>query len=100
MALVEHLKGMSLTAGAKRELKSLLGSLVMTSEEATARKLQHTAENFQISQMAAVQLAEDAMPSDSINEQAHTLELYIQRVKSEAQNSEAFFWRSKIFLYP
>ncbi|KAG6734750.1 hypothetical protein I3842_01G285800 [Carya illinoinensis] len=100
MALVEHLKGMSLTAGAKRELKSLLGSLVMTSEEATARKLQHTAENFQISQMAAVQLAEDAMPSDSINEQAHTLELYIQRVKSEAQNSEAFFWRSKIFLSP
>ncbi|KAE8670730.1 Elongator complex protein 1 [Hibiscus syriacus] len=49
MALVEHLKAMSLTAGAKKELKSLLVSLVMLGEEETARKVQHVGENFQLS---------------------------------------------------
>ncbi|GFS32050.1 IKI3 family protein [Actinidia rufa] len=71
MALVEHLKGMPLTAGAKHELKSLLISLVMVAKEDIARKLQRIGENFQLSQMAAVKLAEDAMSSDIIDEQAH-----------------------------
>ncbi|GFZ14885.1 IKI3 family protein [Actinidia rufa] len=72
MALVEHLKGMSLTAGAKHELKSLLISLVMLAKEDIARKLQRIGENFQMSQIAAVKLAEDAMSSDIIDEQAHS----------------------------
>lgn len=100
MALVEHLKGMSLTAGAKQELKSLLGSLVMLGEEETARKLQRAGENFQVSQMAAVQLAEDTISSDNIDENAHTLEHYIAKGGTELQNSEAFFWRSRVFLSP
>ncbi|KAI3731084.1 hypothetical protein L1987_62267 [Smallanthus sonchifolius] len=61
MALVEHMKGMCLTDGARRELKSLLGCLVMIGKEDTARKLQRVAENFQLSQISAVKLAEDAI---------------------------------------
>ncbi|KAI4351060.1 hypothetical protein L6164_005447 [Bauhinia variegata] len=98
LALVEHLKGMPLTAEAMRELKSLLVVLVMFGEGETACKLQHTAENLQLSQMAAVRLAEDTMSSDIINEHAHTLENYTQKVKSEMGDSEAFSWRIKVFL--
>uniref|UniRef100_A0A5B6YQC9 Elongator complex protein 1 n=1 Tax=Davidia involucrata TaxID=16924 RepID=A0A5B6YQC9_DAVIN len=100
MALVEHLKGMSLIAGAQRELKSLLVSLVMLGMEDIARKLQRIVENFQLSQVAAVKLAEDATPSDSIDEHAHSLEHYIKKVRKELQHSEAFFWRSKVLLLP
>ncbi|XVE69146.1 hypothetical protein DITRI_Ditri09bG0127200 [Diplodiscus trichospermus] len=100
MALVEHLKGMSLTAGAKRELKSLLVSLVMLGNEETARKLQHVGESFQLSHMAAVRLAEDTMSNDIINEHAHTLERYVQKVKSEMQDSDTFSWRCRVFLSP
>lgn len=100
LALVDHLKAMSLTAGAKSELKSLLLSLIMLGEEEIARKLQRAGENFQLSQMAAVQLAEDTMSSDSLDEHAHTLEHYIIKFRTEVQNSEAFSWRSKIFLSP
>lgn len=98
MALVEHLKGMSLTAGSRSELKSLLVSLMMLGEEETAKKLQRTAENFQLSQMAAVNLANDTISSDIINEQADTLENYVQALKSEVQKLEVFSWRSKVFL--
>ena len=100
MALVEHLKGMSLTAGAKRELKSLLVSLVMLGNEETARRLQHVGENFQLSHIAAVRLAEDTMSNDFINEHAHTLERYVQKVKTELLDSDAFSWRCRVFLSP
>ncbi|KAL0343709.1 UNVERIFIED_CONTAM: Elongator complex protein 1 [Sesamum angustifolium] len=96
MALVEHLKGMSLTEGAKSELKTLLISLVMLREEDTARKLQRTAEKFQLSQMAAVKLAEDAMTTDKIDEHTFTLDRYVQNIRKEVQNSDAFSWQSKI----
>lgn len=96
MALVEHLKGMSLTEGAKCELKSLLICLLMLREEDTARKLQRTAEKFQLSQIAAVKLADDSMPSDNIDEHAFNLDSYIQIVGKEKQNSDAFSWQSKI----
>lgn len=98
MGLVEHLKGMSLAEGAKSEVKSLLISLLMLGEEDTARKLQRTAEKFQLSQIAAVKLAEDAMSTDSIDEHAFTLDHYFQKVRSEAQKSDAFSWQSKVLI--
>ncbi|GAV76077.1 IKI3 domain-containing protein [Cephalotus follicularis] len=100
MALVEHLKGMCLTAGAKRELKSLLASLVMLCDEESARKLQRAGENFQFYQLAAVKLAEETMSTDILNVHEHTLEHHTQKVKRELQNSESFSWRSKVFLSP
>lgn len=96
MALVEHLKGMSLTEGAKYELKSLLICLVMLRKEDTARKLQRTAEKFQLSQIAAVKLADDSMSVDNIDEHAFNLDSYIQNVRKEMQKSDAFSWQSKI----
>ncbi|XP_052205428.1 elongator complex protein 1 [Diospyros lotus] len=99
MALVEHLKGMSLTTGAKLELKSLLVSLVMLAKEDIARRLQHIGEKFQLSQMAAVKLAEDAMSSDIIDEQAYSLDHYIQKVRKVA-HSDTFSWQSKVLLSP
>ncbi|KAF2296019.1 hypothetical protein GH714_035698 [Hevea brasiliensis] len=69
IALVEHLKGMCLTDGAKHELRSLLISLLMLGEEDIARKLQRVAESFQLSQIAAVKLAEDTISTDIINDQ-------------------------------
>ncbi|KAL3815146.1 hypothetical protein ACJIZ3_016414 [Penstemon smallii] len=98
MALVEHLKGMSLTEGAKSELKTLLISLVMLGEEDIARKLQRTGEKYQLSQIAAVKLAEDAMATDNIDEHACTLEYYIQNIQKELQNSDAFSWQLKVLL--
>lgn len=97
---MEHLKGMSLTAGGKQELKSLLVSLVMLGEEETARKVQHVGENFQLSHMAAVRLAEDTLSDDTINEHGHTLERYLQKVKTELKDSDAFSWRCRVFLSP
>lgn len=98
--MVEHLKGMSLTAGAMRELRSLLVILVMLGGEEIARKLQCIGENFQLSQMAAVKLAEDTISGDIINERAHTLENYIRNIRNELLNSNAFYWRSKVFISP
>lgn len=97
---MEHLKGMSLAAGAKREVKSLLVSLVMLGKEDIARKLQRFGENFQLSQMAAVNLTGDAVSSDIIHENAFSLELYIQKVRKELLHSEAFSWQAKVFLSP
>lgn len=98
MALVDHLKGMSLTVEARRELKTLLVALMMFGEGETCRKLQQTGENFQLSQMAAVRLAEDTISCDTINEYEHTLEKYTQKVRTEMHKSEAFSWRLKVFL--
>lgn len=100
MALVEHLKGMSLAVGAKRELKSLLVSLVMLNKEDIARKLQRVGENFQLSQMAAVSLAADATSSEIIDEHAFSQELYMKKVRKELLHSEAFSWQIKMFLSP
>lgn len=100
MALVDHLKGMSLTTGAKHELRSLLLSLLTLGNEDIARKLQRIGENFQLSQMAAVELAEDVVSSDIIDEQAHSLNHYIQKVSKELQHSDTFSWRSKVLLSP
>lgn len=98
MALVEHLKEMSLAAGAKRELKSLLICLLTLGEEDIARKLQRGSENFQISQLAAVKLAEDTVSSNIVDEQAHTLALYVQKMREELKHSDAFSWRLKVLV--
>lgn len=98
MGLVEHLKGMSLTSGAKRELKSLLICLVMLQKEDIARKLQHVATNFQLSQMAAVKLADEAISDDIVNEHFYVLDNYIPKIKEDMQHSELFSWQSKVLI--
>ncbi|KAL3523789.1 hypothetical protein ACH5RR_016623 [Cinchona calisaya] len=98
MALVEHLKGMSLAAGAKNEIKSLLTSLVMLGKEVIARKLQRACESFQLSQMAGVKLAEDAMLTNSMDELVYSLERYIQKVRTDVQHLDAFSWLSKVLV--
>ncbi|PWA76174.1 IKI3-like protein [Artemisia annua] len=100
MALVDHLKGMSLASGAARELKSLLACLVMIGKEDIARKLQRVGENFQLSQKAAVKLAEDAMACDIVDEHVFVLELYIKKLRNELLQSEEFSWQSKVFVTP
>lgn len=100
MALVEHLKGMSLTNGAMRELRSLLICLVMLGEQEIARKLQRTGENFQLSQIAAVKLAEGTMSTDVMDEREQTLERYFHKARVELQDSEALSWRCKVFVSP
>ncbi|CAN4096019.1 unnamed protein product [Withania somnifera] len=98
IGLVEHLKGMALTSGAKCELKSLLICLVMLQKEDIARKLQHIATNFQLSQMASVKLADEAMLYDRVNEHLYVLENYIPKIKEEMQHTDFFSWQSKVLI--
>lgn len=100
LALVDHLKGMVMTTGARRELKSLLSTLLMLGMEEIARKLQQIGETFQFSHMAAVKLADDATSTDIVDDQTYSLDRYLKKVKSEDHNSEAFAWRSKILILP
>lgn len=91
---------MAITSGARRELKSLLSTLLMLGMEETARKLQHIGETFQLSNVAAVKLAEDATSTDVVDDQTYALDRYLKKVKSEVCDSEAFSWRSKILILP
>lgn len=100
MALVEHLKGMSLAAGAAREVKSLLACLVMIGKDDIARKLQRAVEIFQLSQIAAVKVAEDAISCDTVDEHKFVLEVYIKKLRKELLQSEEFSWQSKVFVAP
>ncbi|KAF9599086.1 hypothetical protein IFM89_033693 [Coptis chinensis] len=98
IALVEHLKGMSMTSGAQRELRSLLLTLLMLASEEIARKLQQAGDTYQLAQMAAVRLAEDTMSNADIDEKTQTLEHYIQIIHSEWPLSDVFSWESKVLL--
>ncbi|KAI4370616.1 hypothetical protein MLD38_018951 [Melastoma candidum] len=100
LALVEHLKGMSLTAGAIREIRSLLACLLMLGKEEPAKKLQRTVENFQLHQAAAVKLAEDTFSTSIIDEQEQTLDRYTQKIRPEMENTDTFSWRYKAFISP
>ncbi|XP_010453457.1 PREDICTED: elongator complex protein 1 [Camelina sativa] len=100
MALVDHLKGMRMTDGGKRELKSLLICLVTLGETESAQKLQQTAENFQVSQVAAVELANDTMSSESVDEEVYSFERYAQKTRSTARDSDTFSWMLKVFVSP
>lgn len=79
---MEYLKGMSLTESSQRELKSLVVTLIMLGLEEIARKLQSAADAYQISQQAAVRLAEDTVTNDVLDENTHTLENYMKRLKA------------------
>ncbi|KAK1284983.1 Elongator complex protein 1 [Acorus calamus] len=89
MALVEHLKGMSLTETSLRELKSLVLILVMLGKEETARQLQRVGDSLQLWQHAAVNLAEDTVSSDFVDEKAHTLENYVRKLNGESPDRPA-----------
>lgn len=100
MALVDHLKGMRMTDGGKRELKSLLICLVTLGEKESAQKLQQTAENFQVAQVAAVELADDTVSSESVDEEVYSFERYALKTRSTARGSDAFSWMLKVFISP
>lgn len=90
MALVEHLRGMALTGGAQSELKSLLVALIQLGQAETARRVQEAADSFEVSQRAAVKLAEDTVSSDRVEERAHTLERYVRMLRDrESGHGEA-----------
>ncbi|CAI9092450.1 OLC1v1027682C4 [Oldenlandia corymbosa var. corymbosa] len=98
MALLEHLRGMTLASGAKTELRSLLVSLVMLGMDDIARKLQKACEIFQLSQIAAVKLAEDASLTESMDDQVYSMEHYVQKVRKEMQDLDAFSWQCKVLV--
>lgn len=98
---MEHLKGMSLTAGAQNELKSLLVVLIQLGKEETARQVQQAGDNFEVSQKAAVKLAEDTVSNDKIDENAHTLEHYVKMLRAHQPTaSETASWRIKALSPP
>ncbi|KAI5012083.1 hypothetical protein ZWY2020_024217 [Hordeum vulgare] len=101
MALVEHLKGMSLAIGAQKELKSLLVVLTQLGKEDVARQVQLAGDNFEISQVAAVKLAEDTMSTDKMDENAHTLEHYTKMLRAhQPAAGETSSWRIKALSPP
>ena len=101
MGLVEHLKGMALTGSAENELKSLLVVLIQLGKEETARQVQQAADNFEVSQRAAVKLAEDTVSNDKVDENAHTLEHYIRMLRAHGSgHSETGSWRIKALSPP
>ena len=90
-----------MTSGAMRELKFLLSALLLLGMEETAWKLQHIGETFQLSQIAAVKLANDAMSTEIIDDSTYALDRYLKKVKHEEyDSSEASSWRSKILFSP
>ncbi|KAJ6833332.1 elongator complex protein 1 [Iris pallida] len=99
IGLVEHLKDMSLTESAMRELKSLVAALLMLGKEDIARQLQGVADTFQLSQQAAVKLAEDTMSNETIDENTQTLEHYLKKLRGTAQLRN-LSWQSKVLLLP
>lgn len=99
MALVEHLKGMSLTSSAQRELKSLMSALILLGKEETARQLQNAGDNFELVQRAAVKLSEDTVTSDKINENSQTLEHYVKLLRAQPR-PENLSWQIRLLLPP
>jgi elongator complex protein 1 len=101
MALVEHLKGMALTGSAENELKSLLVALIQLGKEESARQVQQATDNFVVAQRAAVMLAEDTVCHDKVDENAHTLEHYVRKLRAHGSgHSETGSWRIKALSPP
>lgn len=98
---MEHLKGMALTGSAKNELRSLLVVLIQLGKEESARQVQQAADSFEVSQMAAVKLAEDTVCNDKVDENAHTLERYIRMLKAHGSgHNETSSWRIRALSPP
>ncbi|KAL5196557.1 hypothetical protein ABZP36_000069 [Zizania latifolia] len=66
MALVEHLKGMSLTSGALNELKSLLVVLIQLGKGETARQVQLAGDNFEDSYKVTKYPQEEKLPQKKV----------------------------------
>lgn len=98
---MEHLRGMALTASAQNELKSLLVILIQLGKEESARQVQEAADSFEVSQRAAVKLAEDTVCNDKVDEKAHTLEHYVRMLRAhDSGHSETDSWRIKALSPP
>ncbi|EPS70132.1 hypothetical protein M569_04629, partial [Genlisea aurea] len=97
--LVEHLKGMRLSEGAKTELKSLIECLVMNGEGKLGRRVQVSGEKFQAYQIGAVRLCESAAAGGG-DEAALNLDAYVTALvrKEILENSDDFSWRSTVLL--
>ncbi|KAL6878468.1 hypothetical protein ACP4OV_012638 [Aristida adscensionis] len=95
MGLVEHLKGMALTSSAQKELKSLLIVLLQLGKEEIARQVQQAADSFEVSQRAAVKLAEETVCSNKIDENAHTLDHYVRMLRAQepGYSEDTASWR-------
>uniref|UniRef100_A0A0A9F2R5 IDP267 n=1 Tax=Arundo donax TaxID=35708 RepID=A0A0A9F2R5_ARUDO len=102
MALVEHLKGMALTGSAQNELKSLLVILLQLGKEEIARQVQQAGDSFEMSQKAAVKLAEDTVCNDKIDENAHTLHHYVTMLRAHepGYSEETASWRIRALSPP
>ncbi|KAH7659336.1 Elongator complex protein 1 [Dioscorea alata] len=97
MGLVDHLKSMSLTESARRDLKSILRALVMTGEADTAKQVQSLGKNFELSQQAAEKLIEDTIGTNIIDESSHTLEHYL-KILQGSSHSQILSWQSKVLI--
>ncbi|KAJ0979468.1 hypothetical protein J5N97_014942 [Dioscorea zingiberensis] len=97
MGLVDHLKSMSLTESAQRDVKSLLRVLVIIGEADIAKHLQSRARTFQLSQQAAEKLIGDTMTTDIIDDSLHTLEHYMKSLQG-LPHSQSHSWQSKVLI--
>ncbi|KAF3331653.1 elongator complex protein 1 [Carex littledalei] len=98
LALVEHLRGMALTAEAQREIKSLVVVLISLGKDEIARQVQNCVDNFELSQKAAVKLAEDTTGNEIIDETAHTLDNYVKTMRALPRHDIS--WQTKVLLPP
>lgn len=98
LALVEHLRGMALTAGVQREIKSLVVVLLSLGKDEIARQVQNCVDNFEMTQKAAVKLAEDTVGNEIIDETAHTLENYVKNLRALPQHDIS--WQTKVLMPP
>jgi elongator complex protein 1 len=97
LALVEHLRGMALTTGAQREIKSLIVVLISLGKDEIARQVQNCVDNFEMIQKAAIKLAEDTVGNDIIDETTHTLENYVRNMRALPRHDT---WQTKVLMPP
>lgn len=98
LALVDHLRGMALTAEAQREIKSLVVVLISFGKDEIARQVQNCVDNFELSQKAAVKLAEDTTDNEIIDETGHTLDNYVKTMRALPRDDIS--WQTKVLLPP
>ena len=87
---MDHRKGMALTAGAQRELKSLAVALLPLGKEGAAREVQQVADTFQQSQEATMKLTEDTIASTTTDENTTNFRALHGKIKRAAPFSSSF----------